>query len=50
MTGADDLITRYVAVWNEVDEAARRSLIPEIWSSEASVYNRLREYHGLEGG
>lgn len=49
MTDVDELITRYVAIWNEPDEARRGERIPGIWSEKTSLYNRLREYRGHVG-
>jgi hypothetical protein len=49
VTDFEDFIARYAAVWNEADADARRKAIPGLWSTEVSLYNRVREYHGLRG-
>jgi len=49
MIDLDDFITQYVAAWNESDPHARRKWIAGTWSEQASLFNRLNEYHGHAG-
>ncbi len=49
MTDLDDLITRYVAIWNEPDADVRRKWIAGTWCERASLFNRVNEYHGHAG-
>jgi hypothetical protein len=49
MTDLNEFITRYVATWNEPDADVRCKLIAGIWSERASLYNRIKEYHGHAG-
>jgi hypothetical protein len=49
MPKLDEFITQYVAVWNEPDPDIRRKWIAGIWSDRASLYNRIKEYHGHAG-
>jgi len=49
MTDLDDYITQYVAVWNEPDADVRGRWIAGTWSERASLFNRLKEYHGHAG-
>jgi hypothetical protein len=35
-TSLDDLVGRYVALWNEPDPDTRRATIRELWSSDGS--------------
>jgi hypothetical protein len=42
----DDLVTRYVAVWNEPDPSARRAMIASLWAADATEYTEESEYHG----
>jgi hypothetical protein len=44
-----DFITRYVATWNESDADIRRAHIEGLWSEQASLFNRVSEYHGPAG-
>lgn len=37
MSDINDLITQYIAAWNETDPIARRSLIDQVWA-EDGVY------------
>lgn len=43
-----DLTTRYLAVWNETDPAARRALIERIWAADGSYTDPLVEARGHE--
>jgi hypothetical protein len=49
MTDLDDFITQYVATWNEPNADVRRKRIEGTWSERASLYNRIKEYHGHAG-
>jgi hypothetical protein len=49
MTDLDEFIAQYVATWNEPDADIRRKWIPGVWSERASLYNRIKEYHGHAG-
>jgi hypothetical protein len=49
MIELDDFIARYVATWNESDADIRRAHIEGLWSEQASLFNRVSEYHGLPG-
>lgn len=42
----DDVIARYLACWNEKDPAARRKLIEETWTEDASYIDPLAEARG----
>ena len=44
----DDVITRYLACWNETDPAARRTLIEETWAEDASYIDPLAEARGRD--
>jgi hypothetical protein len=39
-------IERYIASWNQTDPQARRSLIGELWTEDASYIDPLAEAHG----
>ena len=43
-----DVITRYLGCWNETDPAARRKLIDDAWTAEASYVDPLAEAHGRD--
>jgi hypothetical protein len=49
MTNLDELITKYVAIWNEPDADVRQKSIPAVWSEQAGLFNRVNEYHGHAG-
>lgn len=49
MTNLDDFIDQYVAVWNESEPEVRNRWIAHTWSDRASLYNRIKEYHGHSG-
>lgn len=38
---ANELVDRYVAIWNEPKPELRRKLIDETWAEEGVYYNRL---------
>jgi hypothetical protein len=49
MTDLDEFITQYVAIWNEPDRDVRRQWIAGTFSDRASLFNRIKEYHGHAG-
>jgi hypothetical protein len=42
----NDVIDRYLACWNETDPAARRTLIEQTWTDDASYIDPLAEARG----
>jgi hypothetical protein len=44
----NDLVTRYLACWNETDPAARRKLIDEAWAEDASYIDPLADARGRD--
>ena len=42
----NDVITRYLACWNETDPAARRKLIDEVWAADAEYIDPMAEARG----
>lgn len=46
MTDLNDLVDRYVAVWNEPDPQARRQRVAELWTPDGSHFTQTREFHG----
>ena len=42
----NDVIDRYLACWNETDPAARRTLIEQTWTEDASYIDPLAEARG----
>lgn len=42
----NDVIARYLACWNETDPAARRSLIDEVWATDAVYTDPLAQARG----
>lgn len=42
----NDVITRYLACWNETDPAARRKLIDEVWAGDAEYIDPMAEARG----
>lgn len=49
MTNLTDLIDRYIAMWNETDEARRRDLIAGVWTESASYLDPVLEGEGRSG-
>lgn len=45
----NDLVDRYIAVWNETDAARRARLIAELWSADASYRDPLMQGEGHAG-
>jgi hypothetical protein len=44
----NDVIDRYLAVWNEIDAAKRRALIDEVFAEHASYVDPMAEAHGRD--
>jgi hypothetical protein len=49
MSNLTDLIDRYIAVWNETDEARRRELIARTWTDSASYLDPMLQGDGPAG-
>ena len=49
MTEIDQLIDRYIAIWNETDPERRRDLIAQTWSEDASYLDPLLSGDGNDG-
>lgn len=49
MTDHTSLIERYIASWNETDAAARRRLIAETFTADASYVDPLMQESGHDG-
>ncbi|WP_097263328.1 hypothetical protein [Streptomyces sp. TLI_55] len=45
---ADDLLKRYVAVWNEPDAAARGAEVANLWTPDGLHYTQTRRFQGTE--
>ncbi|WEP01072.1 hypothetical protein A6P39_044450 (plasmid) [Streptomyces sp. FXJ1.172] len=45
---ANELLDRYVAVWNEPDAAARRAAVAELWTPEGLHFTQTRRFQGTE--
>src|ERR1700688_4329275 len=43
---AQELVERYVAVWNEADPAVRRDRIRSLWAPDGTTCHRLLEARG----
>jgi SnoaL-like domain len=43
-----DVITRYLACWNETDPAARRKLVDDAWAADARYTDPMADAHGRE--
>jgi hypothetical protein len=46
MINVADVVTRYMAVWNESDAEARREKIRAVWSAEGGTCNRTTDARG----
>lgn len=46
MTNAQELATRYAAVWNESDPEVRRATIATLWRRDGSHYVKERQVRG----
>ena len=42
-----DLTTRYLECWNETDPAARRELLADVFTADATYIDPMAEAHGL---
>lgn len=49
ISGITTLIDRYIAIWNETDPAARRSLIDSTWAEHASYADPVLAGTGRDG-
>jgi hypothetical protein len=41
-----EMVERYLAVWNETDAARRRKLVDELWAEDGSYTDPLADAHG----
>ena len=48
MTTIDEFAARYVAVWNEPDEAVRDAAVARLWRADARACTAASEYVGLD--
>ena len=48
MTSIEDLVSRYVAVWNEPDPARRRQCIARLWAEDGAHFTPSLEVRGYE--
>ena len=48
-TAIEQLVDRYLAVWNETDPDARRALIARTWTEDGSYLDPLLEGEGHDG-
>lgn len=46
ITDIDHFVSRYTAVWNEPDNAARRKTIVDLWAENGVEYTEAGEYRG----
>ena len=44
----DDLVERYVAVWNEPDAVVRRRMVEELWTPDGANFTKANEWRGYE--
>src|SRR5258708_37682117 len=49
MNATQDLVERYVAVWNETDADARRAAIARLWRPDGAHFGKERETKGHAG-
>jgi SnoaL-like domain len=42
----EEIIQKYIAIWNERDPQRRRSLIEQVWAADASYTDPLADLHG----
>jgi len=45
---AKEFVERYVAVWNEPDERARKARVAELWAQDGAHFTSSSESHGHE--
>lgn len=43
-----DVIERYIASWNQTDQALRRKLVDELWAADASYVDPMAAAHGRD--
>jgi hypothetical protein len=48
MTSIEDLVSRYVSVWNEPDPARRRQSIAGLWAEDGAHFTPSLEARGYE--
>ncbi|GAA2246202.1 MULTISPECIES: nuclear transport factor 2 family protein [Kitasatospora] len=48
MTDLQQVAERYIAVWNETDQAARRKLIDELWAEDGGYTDPLVDVRGRD--
>ena len=48
MTTIDEFAARYVAVWNEQDEAVRDAAVARLWRVDARACTAANDYAGLD--
>jgi hypothetical protein len=48
MTDATQIVTRYIAVWNETDPARRRAMLTEGWAENATYVDPLMAGEGRD--
>jgi hypothetical protein len=48
MDNTNEIVRRFVAVWNETDPAARRSQIQSLWTPDGVHYVKAREARGYD--
>jgi hypothetical protein len=44
----NDIVTRYLQMWNETDPAVRRTLVDELFAFDAAYIDPLAEAHGRD--
>ncbi|MFI5377205.1 MAG: nuclear transport factor 2 family protein [Candidatus Rokuibacteriota bacterium] len=48
MTSVENLVSRYVAVWNEADPSRRRQAIASLWTEDGAHFTPSLEARGYE--
>jgi hypothetical protein len=46
---ATQIVDAYIAIWNETDSAARKALIAETWTEDATYTDPLADVSGHDG-
>jgi hypothetical protein len=49
MSDFTTLAERYIAAWNETDDAARRSAVADLWTADGRYVDPLVEVEGTDG-
>jgi SnoaL-like domain len=49
ITSQTELIDRYIAAWNEIDEANRKELLANTWTEDSSYLDPLMRAEGRDG-